>query len=86
MSIWFYLFLITLCISVFLVIKIWIMNREIKNIGESLSDIINTDTNNLITISTNDKNLKKLASSLNDSLKELRKLELEYKNGNRELK
>ena len=86
MSIWFYLFLIALCISVFLVIKIWIMNREIKNIGESLSNIINTDTNNLITISTNDKNLKKLASSLNDSLKELRKLELEYKNGNRELK
>lgn len=62
------------------------MKNEIKNIGESLSKIINTDTNNLITISTNDRNLKKLAILLNESLKNLRRLELEYKNGNKELK
>ena len=86
MSIWFYLFLIVLCISIFLIIKILIIKQEIKNIGESLSNIINTDTNNLITINTNDKKLKELANLLNDNLKKLRKLELEYKNGNRELK
>lgn len=86
MSIWFYLFLVVLFISTFLIIKIWIMSAEIKNIGESLSNIINTDTNNLITISTNDKKLKELANLLNHSLKELRKLELEYKNGSGELK
>lgn len=56
------------------------------NIGKSLTDIIDTDTNNLITISTNDAVLKQLANVLNKSLKELRKLELEYKNGNQELK
>lgn len=86
MSIWFYLFLIILCISIFLVIKILIIRQEIKNIGESLSNIINADTNTLITVSTNDKKLKELANLLNNSLKELRNLELEYKNGNRELK
>lgn len=86
MSIWFYLFLIILCISIFLIIKILIIRQEIKNIGESLSNIINADTNNLITVSTNDKKLKELANLLNNSLKELRNLELEYKNGNRELK
>ena len=86
MSIWFYLFLIVLCISIFLIIKIWVMKEEIKNIGQSLSNIVNTDTNNLITISTNDKKLKELANLLNNSLKNLRKLELEYKNGNGELK
>ena len=80
MSIWFYLFLIVSCISIFLIIKILITKSEIKNIGESLSRIINTDTNNLITISTNDRDLKKLAILLNESLKNLRKLELEYKN------
>lgn len=86
MSIWFYLFWIVLCISIFLIIKIWIMREEFKNIEESLSNIINTDTNNLITVSSNDKELKRLATDLNKSLKELRKLELEYKNGNKELK
>ncbi len=86
MSIWFYLFLIVLCISIFLVMKILIIRQEIKNIGESLSNIMDIDTNNLITVSTNDKKLKELANLLNNSLKELRKLELEYKNGNKELK
>ena len=86
MSIWFYLFLIVLCLSIFLILKIIIMKNEINNIGKSISNIINTDTNNLITISTNDSELKKLANVLNKSLKELRNLELEYKNGNQELK
>lgn len=86
MSIWFYLFLIVLCLSIFLILKITIMKNEINNIGKSLASIINTDTNNLITINTNDAHLKHLATLLNNSLKDLRKLELEYKNGNQELK
>lgn len=86
MSIWFYLFLIVLGLSIFLILKILIIKNEIKNIGESLSRIVNTDTNNLITISTTDKDLRKLAKILNNSLKNLRKLELEYKNGNQDLK
>lgn len=86
MSIWFYLFLVVLCLSIFLGLKILIMKNEIKNIGESLASIINTDTNNLITISTNDNDLRKLTNILNKGLKNLRKLELEYKNGSGELK
>ena len=86
MSIWFYLFLIVSCISLFLIAKILVMRSEISNIGKSLENILKSDTNKLITISTNDRELKKLANTLNKSLKELRTLELEYKNGNRELK
>lgn len=86
MSIWFYLFLIVLFVAIFFILKVLIMKQEIKNIGESLADILKSDTNNLITISTNDKKLKKIAVLLNHSLKNLRKLELEYKNGNKELK
>lgn len=86
MSIWFYLFLIISCISIFLIIKILIIKNEIKNIGKTLTSILKSDTNNLITISTTDNDLKKLANILNKSLKELRELELEYKNGNQELK
>lgn len=86
MSIWFYLFLITSCILVLLITKIILMKIEIKNIVTSLLNIINTDTNNLITTNTNEKQLKNLACILNDKLKQLRKLEIEYKNGSRELK
>lgn len=86
MSIWFYAFLIVTSIVVLLIIKITIMKKEIGNISESIEHIIKADTNNLITINTTDKKLKKLASILNKNLKTLRKLELEYKNGNQELK
>ncbi len=86
MNIWFYLFSISLCILILLILKLVIMKNEIKNIGISLSSILKSDTNNLITISTNDKELKKLANILNRSLKKLRHMELEYKNGNQELK
>lgn len=86
MGIWFYLFFIVLCILIFLIIKILVMKNEINHIGESLSSILKSDTNNSITIGTNDNELKKLANSLNKSLKELRILELEYKNGSREFK
>lgn len=86
MSIWFYFFIITSILLIMLIIKILIIKNEINNIDKSLSNILKSDTNNLITINTNEKSLRNLASSLNVNLKELRKLELEYKNGNQELK
>ncbi len=86
MSVWFYLFLIISCLSILLILKLIIMKKEIKNIGLSLSSILKSDTNNLITIDTNEKTLKELVITLNNNLKTLRKLELEYKNGNQELK
>lgn len=86
MSIWFYLFLIVLSLLILLFIKILIMKNEIKNISDYLPVILKSDTNNLLTLSSNDKELKKLVIVLNKNLKELRNLELEYKNGNQELK
>ncbi len=86
MSIWFYIFFIALIMFVILIVKIYILKKEIKNISESLTSILKSDSNNLITINTNDKTLKNFVKNLNKNLKELRKLELEYKNGNQELK
>ena len=86
MSIWFYLFLIVISILLALMIKVIVMKNEIKNMGRELSRIIKTDTNNLITLNTKDKDLRKFVNLLNENLKELRNLELEYKNGNGELK
>ncbi len=86
MSIWFYLFWAVLILLIVLIIKIIIIKIEINNIDACLQTIINTDTNALITLNSNDKALKKLAISLNKNLKALRKLGLEYKNGSGELK
>lgn len=86
MSIWFYLFLLVLLIAIFTIIKVLIIKKELKNIGSSITNILSSDTNNLITVSIPDADIKQLTNILNKNLKELRKLELVYKNGNQELK
>ncbi len=80
------LILVLIVLLLILVIKIIVMKNELKNIGGELSRIMKTDTNNLITLNTKDKDLRKFVNLLNKNLKELRNLELEYKNGNGELK
>ena len=62
------------------------MKKSIKEISNLLSDIMKNDTNNLITISSNDKDIKKLAIKINEELKVLRKEKLQYESGNQELK
>lgn len=80
------IFLIATIIAIILFIKIIIMKSEIKNIEQSLSDILKSDTNNLITISSNDKDIRNLVINLNKNLKEIRDMELEYKQKNQESK
>ncbi len=86
MNVWFYLFLIVLILLIILILKNLIIKNGINDISKSLKNILKSDTNNLITINTNNKELKRLANILNNSLQDLRELELEYKNGNQELK
>ena len=86
MCIWFYLFLVMFIGSIFLFVKLILIRKEINNITCSLAKILNTDTNKLLTCITSDKLLKNLVRVLNKRLKELRKLEIEYKQGNQSLK
>lgn len=79
------LILITL-ILIFLVIKIYVLKKSFKEITNSLDDILNVDTNNIITVSSNDKDIKNLTNNLNKELKELRKQKIKYENKNQELK
>ena len=74
MRIWFYLFLVVFVGFVFLTVNVILIKKEIKNMTHSLTTIINTDTNKLMTVITPDKDLKKLTGVLNHSLKELREL------------
>lgn len=62
------------------------MKKSIREIEESFTNILKSDTNSLTTISSGDKDLKKLGKVINENLKTLRKLEIEYEQGNQELK
>lgn len=86
MSIYIIFLIISLVlIIIFLIYYIISINISIKEIEDNLDIILNNDTNKLITISTNNKRLNKLAANLNTNLRKIRKLEISYKNGNKEL-
>ncbi len=86
MSIWFYLCIIILFITSIISIKYILLKLSLNKLYKDFELIINSDTNNLLTISCNDKNLKEFINKLNKNLKRLRKLELEYNQGNINLK
>ena len=87
MSIWFYVIIgIFTIILISIIIKLVFIKKSLKDITIQLSLILKSDTNNLITISSSDKDVKELANSLNIELKELREQRLKYENGNQELK
>ena len=87
MSIWFYMIMgLFIIILIFLSTKLTFIKKSVKDIKEQINSILRSDTNNLITISSSDKDVKELAESLNVELKELRNQRLQYENGNQELK
>lgn len=76
---------IFIIIILYLSIKLIIINKAMKEIENKLPFILSNNTNKLITIGSNNKNLKKLVNNLNKDLKLLRKLKLDYINGNQNL-
>lgn len=85
---WIYIIsMISLCIVLlFIAIKLYFIKKSIKEIRVSINKIIKADTNQLLTISSSDKEMKKLTNDLNKELQDLRKEKLQYQNGNQELK
>lgn len=69
-----------------LLIKIYLMKKAAREIGEKLTEKLNTDTNTLIDISSTDKDLRALAADLNKQLAVLRREHLRYTQGDLELK
>lgn len=87
MSIYFYITItVLIIILIVLILKLFFIKKSIKEIRSNLSRILKSDTNNLITIDTNNKEISELANTLNIELKNLRRERLQYENGNQELK
>ena len=73
-------------VNIILAVKLWGLKKSMKQIGGSLSEILGSDTNRLISISSRDKYARQLASQINDQLRTLRKQRHRYTQGDRELK
>ena len=78
--------IILFCICIFLILKLCLIKHSIKEIEKSFTYILKSDTNNIITISSSDKDIKNLTININENLTDLRKQTLQYKSGNQELK
>lgn len=77
---------ILLLIVVILLIKLQILHSAAGELAEDFAGRLATDTNTLIDLSTRDRYMRKLATSINEQLRLLRKQRLQYLNGDRELK
>ena len=71
---------------VLLSVKIYLLKKSSREIRNDLAEIISSDTNKLIDISSSDKDMKSLASALNVQLKILREEQIRFRQGDLELK
>ena len=75
-----------LCISVLLVLKLYLMKKDLNNLSIEFRNNLESDTNNLLTVSTCDRDVRKLVAEINIGIEQLRYHRHRYMNGDRELK
>jgi signal transduction histidine kinase len=73
-------------IIIILLLKIAILHRTTNEIRQEMAERLEHDTNTLITISTRDRAMCKLAESINKELRLLRKERRRFQRGDQELK
>ncbi len=67
-------------------LRLWLLHRDLRQLGEDLRAHLATDTNTLLCVHGNDRQLRRLAATLNTQLRELRRQRRRYLAGDRELK
>ena len=67
-------------------IKSYRLKKSVREITDGFAEKVGKDTNTLIDISSKDKDMIALASSINSGLRKVRKEHLQYHQGNAELK
>lgn len=79
-------------ILLFLAVRLFLIHKSFQEICGGLSDILGTDTqkgistNALLCVSSRDRYIRRLTDQLNRQLSMLRSRQLQYENGDRELK
>ena len=82
----YFICVILFVILLILAVRIHLLQKSIREISDSLTDILSIDTNSLISISSRNRYICRLAAQLNGQLSQLRREHLRYENGDRELK
>ncbi|MDE7390226.1 MAG: sensor histidine kinase, partial [Lachnospiraceae bacterium] len=73
-------------VSIALMAKVKMLQKNIDKICSDFTEHLSADTNTLITVSCRDKHVRRLAAEINVQLRELRKQQIKYLSGDRELK
>lgn len=73
-------------LAALLLVKLHLLRTGMAELREQLSDWMETETNTLLSVSSNDRKLRELANHLNRQLRQLRGLRRRYLDGDRELK
>jgi signal transduction histidine kinase len=76
------LFLVIVVLS----LKIYLLHRDMDALSADLRELLSTDTNTLLSVSSNDRQFWKLVAALNRELRLLRQQRQRYVSGDRELK
>lgn len=83
---WLLLFMGMAVAILILALKIALMRKAARELGEGLAEKLRADTNTLIDVSTRDRDMLRLASQINRELRRLRDQRLRYQQGDLELK
>jgi len=87
MEIWLWVSIgILIAIIISLLVKMHILQKSVKEIEIAFADRLVTDTNVLIDISSSDKNVRRLANTINGQLRKLRTERRRFQQGDLELK
>ena len=78
--------LILMAVLGFLAVKILLLHRAADEIGSRLKERLTVDTNTLITLSSRDKHMRRLAEEMNSQLRILRKERQRFRQGDLEMK
>lgn len=81
-----YLLIVCLIIILFLIMKIVAMRLSLKELKEDYREQSVIHTNTLLTVSSRDRRIRELASSMNETLVKLRDSYNRYENGDQEIK
>ncbi len=73
-------------VAIVLGVKVWLLRRGARALRLGLAQKLREDTNTLLSLPCRDKELRRLASSLNEELRLLRKERLRCQQGDKELK
>lgn len=72
-------------ILVTMAIKVYLLRKSAKQLRKGIQEHLSAETNTLLSVSTRDKEMRRLTITLNKELQTLRQEQLRYQQGNREL-